>query len=68
MNDEKQQRRSRGPGLSFNQFAEATGMSFRRVQAAVRNGELKVVEFGNAKRIPDSEKDRVLAMLRGEAA
>ncbi|MFK0272714.1 hypothetical protein ACIQUG_03515 [Ensifer sp. NPDC090286] len=43
-------------------------MSFRRVQAAVRNGELKTVSFGNADRIPDSEKDRVLAMLRGTAA
>lgn len=68
MNDEKRQRRSRGPGLSLNQFAEETGMSFRRVQAAVRNGELKTVKFGNAERIPDSEKDRVLAMLRGTAA
>ncbi|MDW9488837.1 hypothetical protein GOC72_28460 [Sinorhizobium medicae] len=49
-----------GPGFSISAFSRVTGVPYRRVEKAVASGEIASVTLGGVRRIPETEKDRVL--------
>ncbi|OWO94514.1 hypothetical protein B5E41_12170 [Rhizobium esperanzae] len=49
-----------GPGYSIAAFSRVTGMPYRRVEKAVAAGEIASVTLGGVRRIPETERDRIL--------
>ncbi len=49
-----------GPGFSIAAFSRVTGMPYRRVEKAVAAGEIASVTLGGVRRIPETERDRIL--------
>lgn len=49
-----------GPGFSTAAFARETNIPYRRVEKAVKAREIASVTIGGVRRIPETEKARVL--------
>lgn len=59
----KEGKRLGGPGYSVRAFSIVSELPYRRVEKAIQKGEIRVVELGDVKRIPDGELERVLSLF-----
>jgi hypothetical protein len=55
-----------GPGYSIAAFSRASGIPYRRVEKAIRAGEIEALTLGGVTRIPENELARVLRVLGAE--